>query len=213
MSDFDFNNAEPQRAMGELIPDGTVCLVVATLRPGGHGPGGWLKNNNDGTCSMADFEFTIDGGEYDRRKFWNMMVTEGSTEGQQKAANITRSKLRAMLESAFGVHPGDDSPDAIAKRQVSGWGAFDGLKFCAKVGIEKGGLKDKTAGPNSERYADKNVLKAALTIDESDYINPGPQQGSFQTAGKAVQTAAKAVGGATGAAVASAAATKPAWAS
>ena len=210
MSNFDFNNAEPQRAMGALIPDNTICLVVASLRPGGQGPGSWLKANNDGSCLMADFEFTIDGGEFDRRKFWSMMVTEGETDGQQKAANITRSKLRAMLESAFAIHPGDDTQDAVTKRQVSGWGAFDGLKFCAKIGVEQGGLKDKTAGPNSERWPDKNVLKAAITPDESDYINPGPQQAGFQTAGSAVQSAAKAAGGGTAAAVAS---TKPAWAS
>lgn len=175
MSTFDFNNAEPQRAMGALIPDDTVCLVVAKLRPGGHGPGNWLKTNKDGSCLMADFEFVVDGGEHDRRKFWSMMVTEGETDGQQKAANITRSKLRAMLESAHGVMPGDDSPEAIAKRQVSGWGAFDGLRFCAKIGVERGGLKDVTAGPNSERYPDKNTLKAVITPDERDYVSPGPQ--------------------------------------
>src|SRR5690606_10410982 len=123
MSDFDFNNAEPQRAMGALIPDNTVCLVVAKLRPGGQGPGGWLKTNNDGSCLMADFEFGIDGGEYDRRKFWSLFVTEGDTDGQKRAANITRSRLRAMLESAYGILPGDDSPEAIRKRQVAGWQA------------------------------------------------------------------------------------------
>jgi len=210
MSAFDFNDAEPQRAGGELIPDNTVCIVVATLRAGGHGPGGWLKNSRTGDSLMADFEFTVDGGDYDRRKFWGNFVTEGVTEGQQKAANITRSRLRAMLESAFGVHPGDTSPDAMAKRQVVGWEGFDGLRFCAKVGIEKGGLKDKTAGPDSERYADKNVLKAAITPDETDYLNPGPQIGTMKTAGAAVQSAAKAVGGQTAKAVA--AASKPAWA-
>lgn len=205
MSDFDFNSAEPQRGGGDLIPDNTVCTVVATLRPGGHGPGGWLKNSKDGSSLMADFEFTVEGGEHDRRKFWGNFVTEGQTEGQQKAAAITRSRLRAMLESAYGVQPGDDSPEAMAKRQVAGWQAFDGLKFCAKVGIEKGGLKDKTAGPDSERYTDKNTLKAAITPDEPDYIAVA------QAAGAAVKSAAKAAGGGTAAAAAGGA--KPAWAS
>lgn len=208
---FDFNNAEPQFAGGTLIPENTVVLLVASLRPGQAGPGGWLKASQTGAV-MADFEFVVDGGQHDRRKLWGNYVTEGTTEGHAKAANITRSRLRAMLESAFGIHPGDDSPDAMAKRQVAGWQAFDGLKFCAKIGIEQGGLKDKTAGPNSERYSDKNTIKAVLTPGDDDYIAPGPQQAGFQTAGSAVASGMKAVGGAVAAAAPSAAA-KPSWAS
>lgn len=204
MEAMNFNDAEPQRG-GDLIPDNTVCMVVATLRPGGHGPGNWLKTNKVGDALMADFEFTVDGGEFDRRKFWGLFVTEGATEGQQKAAGITRSRLRAMLESAHAVHPGDDSPDAVAKRQVAGWQGFDGLRFCAKVGIEKG----------TDGYKDKNVLKAVITPDETSYLNPGQQSagmGGMRTAGAAVQSAAKAAGGGTAAAVAAAGAGKPSWA-
>lgn len=210
MSDFNFNNAEPQRAIGDLIPDNTVCLLVLNVRPGQHGPGGWLKLNRDGTCEMLDIEFTIDGGQFDRRKVWENWVVAGQTDGQVKAGLITRSRLRAVLESAHGIDPADDSDTAQGNRQVAGWGGFDGLKICAKIGIETGGLKDKTAGPNSERYPDKNKVKAILTVADADYIAPGPQVG-MQTAGAAVQRAAAAAGGGTAAAVKSAA--KPAWAS
>ena len=171
MSDFDFNNADPQREMGALIPENTVVLVVASLRPGGNGPGGWLKASSTG-AQMLDFEFTIDGGEFDRRKVWENWVTDGVTEGHAKAANITRSRCRALLESVHGISPKDDSAEAVAARRVDSWGDFDGLRFCAKIGIEPGGLKDKTAGPDSERYADKNKLKAILTPDDDDYIAP-----------------------------------------
>lgn len=208
MSDFDFNNAEPQRAIGDLIPDNTVCLLVLNVRPGQHGPGGWLKLNRDGTCEMLDIEFTIDGGDFDRRKVWENWVVAGQTDGQQKAGLITRSKLRAVLESAHGVDPADDSETAMAKRQVAGWGGFDSLKICAKIGIETGALKDKTAGPNSERYPDKNRIKAVLTLADIDYISPGQQVG-MQTAGAALQRAASGAAPATKAAVAA----KPAWAS
>ena len=177
MTNMDFNDADPQRAGGgSLIPDETVALVVATLRPGQAGPGGWLKLSNNTGCLMADFEFTVDGGEFDRRKFWGNFVTEGSTEGQQKAANITRSRLRAMLESAHGIIPGDSSQAAMDRRQVSGWQGFDGLRFCALIGVEQGALKDKTAGPNSERWPDKNVLRSVITPDDERYISPGPQR-------------------------------------
>jgi hypothetical protein len=211
VTSFDFNDAEPQRAGSfELIPEGTIVLVVSKLRPGGFGHGNWLKNNNDGTCLMADFEFVIDGGEYDRRKIWSMWVVEGETDGQKKAANISRSRLRAMLESAHGVDPSDDSPNAMAARSVAGWQGFDGIKFCARVGIEKGGLKDKTQ-PNGERYPDKNILYP-VTPDDDDYIAPGPQQAGARTAGAALASAGAKAGGSAKAATAPAA-KKPAWAS
>ena len=175
MSTFDFNTAEPQQAgAGSLIPDNTIVTVVSTLRPGGHGPGGWLKTNSNGSCLMADFEFTIAGGPFDRRKVWSMFVTEGETDGQKTAAEISRSKLRAMLESAFAINPDDASPEAMKARFVSGWNGFDGLRFCAKLGIEKGKPKDPS-NPHSEIYPDRNTLKAIITPNEKDYVHPGAQ--------------------------------------
>lgn len=204
MSDFDFNEAEPQRAGGgELIPDGTIALVVSKLRPGGNGPGGYLRNSDSG-CQMLDFEFTVDGGDFDRRKLWSLYVVSGVTEGHEKAANITRSRLRAMLESARGIDPSDGSDDAMKARRADGWGTFDGLAFCVKIGVEQGGLKDKTAGPQSERYADKNVIKAVITPDDDDYIAPSPQAKAAAAATKPANTNAPST---------PAAANKPAWAS
>lgn len=204
MTSFDFNEAEPQRAGGgSLIPDNTIALVVVKVRPGGTGPGGYLKGSSTG-AEMLDLEFTIDGGDHDRRKLWSNYVTSGVTEGHEKASSITRSRLRAMLESARGILPTDGSPEAIAARKADGWGAFDGLVFCAKIGVEQGGLKDKMAGPQSERWDDKNVIKAVITPDEPHYIAPTPQA-------KAASAAAKPAN--SNAASAPAATAKPSWAS
>lgn len=190
MTALDFNDAAPQFAgAATLIPEDTVAVVAASLRPGGHGPGNWLKPSGDGSCLMADFEFTIDGGEFDRRKFWSLFVTEGTTEGQQKAAAISRSRIRAMLESARGVSPSDDSPAAQKARQVDGWQALDGLRFCARIGVETGKVKNPATG---ERYADKNVLKAAVTPEQDEYISPGPQAANTsKPAGAAAAPASK----------------------
>lgn len=202
MDNFDFSEAEPQRAGGgSLIPDNTIALVVVKVRPGGAGHGGYLKASNTG-CEMLDLEFTVDGGEHDRRKLWSNYVTSGVTEGHAKAANITRSRLRAMLESSRGILPTDTSAEAIQGRKANGWGDFDGLVFCAKIGIEQGSLKDKTAGPQSERYDDKNVIKAVITPDEDHYIAPSPQAKAAAAAQKPANE-----GGAPAASV------KPAWAS
>lgn len=206
MSDFDFNNAEPQRAMGALIPEDTIALVVINLRPGQHGPGGFLKLGSTG-AEMLDLEFTIDGGEHDRRRLWENWLTGGNTDGHAKAAAITRSRVRAALESAHGIHPSDDSEAAMQARRINGWGGIDALKICVKIGIEQGGLKDKT-NPGGDRWPDKNVIKAILTPADRDYIAPGPQIGGFQTAGAAAQ---RVVAAAKPAAASGAA--KPAWAS
>lgn len=212
MTNLDFNNAEPQKTgFGELIPNNTTVILVASLRPGGFGPGGWLKNTKAGDALMADFEFTIDGGSFDRRKVWGMYVVDGETEGQKEAAAISRSLMRAMLESAFGIDPADDSPGAMERRQVSGWEAFDGLRFCGRLGIQRGELKDKTNGPDSERFADKNILREAVTVDNPKYMPPG-----FQNATSGQKTA---LGGAVAqqkpktAATSGGTTAKPSWAS
>lgn len=156
---FDLNQAEKQTSGDGLIPDGTVVPVHATLRPGGAGDGGWLKRNRDGTCMMMDFEFTIVEGQYARRKFWTLLTVEGETEGQQKAADISRSRLRAMLESARSIDPNDETEKALNGRRVGSLGDFDGLRFWAVVALEKG----------KDGYKDKNVLKAVVTPDKKDW--------------------------------------------
>lgn len=212
MSNMDFNNAEPQRAGfgGDLIPNDTVALVVMTIRPGQQGDGGWLKGNNAGDALMIDAEFTVDGGDFDRRKLWGNYIVDGTTDGQQKAAAISRSLLRGMLESAHGIEPGDNSAEALAKRQVTSYGDFSGIRFCARIGVEKGNLKDKTAGPDSERWPDKNIIRAAVTPDDDDYIAPyaGGAASTFKPVGKvAAGVVAKAAQQ-----KAATPAAKPAWA-
>lgn len=200
---FDFNDAPEQRAgfSGDLIPEGTIAIVVASLRPGGYGDDGILKNSNDGSCQMLDFEFTIQGGDFDRRKIWNMYVVNGTTEGQETATKISKSALRAMLEAARNIQPSDASPAAVQARQISGYGDLNGLTFPVEIGVDAGKLKDKTAGPASERWPDKNIIRSVVTPDREEYASAGVSAPS----GGAVKAAAT-----TGAA--KPAAGKPSWA-
>lgn len=155
---YDFNDAETQRT-GELIPDGTIVPVHMTLRPGGAGDEGWLKLTKAGDGQMLDCEFTVIEGEYARRKFWSLFTVEGTTEGQKKAVGITRSRIRAMLESARGIDPTDESDKAVEARRIHSFADLDGLRFWAVVGLEKG----------TDGYKDKNVLKAVITPDRRDW--------------------------------------------
>ena len=133
----DFNDAPEQRDFSDLIPKGTIASIRITVRPGGAGDGGWLKRSKDGGCEMLDLEFVLVDGEYARRKFWANMVIAGTTDGHSKAAEINRSRLRAILESARGIKPDDTSAEAREKRKAS-IADFDGLTFIGKVGIEPG---------------------------------------------------------------------------
>jgi hypothetical protein len=202
MTMFDFNDAEGQRSgfSGSLIPEGTIAIVTASLRPGGGGTEGILRNSDSG-ASMLDFEFTIQGGEFDRRKILNLYVVDGVTEGHEKAKNISKSALRAMLEAARNIDPSDTSPAAIEARKIAGYADLNGLTFPIEIGEEKGNLKDKTAGPNSERWPDKNIIRSIITPDREEYASAGVS---------APAKAAVKVATATGAAKPSAG--KPSWA-
>lgn len=159
MSALNFNDAEAQRE-GGLMPEGTVSLAVMTLRSGGHGDGGWFARSKSSDQLMLDAEFTLCGDKFATRKVWKYFSFS------ENAEPVSRSQLRAALESAFKIDPADDSPDAMAKRIVPSYGAFDGLTVCIKIGIEKG----------KDSYPDKNTLRGFVTPDRKEYIYPGPQQ-------------------------------------
>lgn len=176
--DFNFNTAEKQTG-GELIPDGVIVPVVMNIRPGGVGEGGWLTASKSSDAEMLNCELTVCDGPYAKRKiFTNMTVSGGSLndKGESKGGNITRSTLRAILESARNINPNDMSEEATNKRTISGFGDLNGIVFLMKVGIEK----DKTG-----QYADKNKIKTIITPDMRQYAegftkekpNEQPQQG------------------------------------
>jgi hypothetical protein len=192
----DFNGAPEQRE-GGLIPEETICVVHMTVRPGNAGEGGWLKRSKIGDSLAIDAEFTVVEGANAKRKFWKLFTIEGASEGHQRAGEISASQLRAILESARGVRPDDESEQAKAARRVASWGDFNGLRFIAKIGIEKG----------KDGYKDKNTLDAAITPDRKAWHRVEqvvqPVQGMTTAGAAAAGVVAKAATAPTG---------KPSWA-
>ncbi len=172
-TNFDFNNAPQQQDMSELIPTGTIAKMVITIRPGGVGPDGLITQSKSSPAQYLDCEFTISSGKYNKRKFWqNIMVAQTS----EKAVNISKSTLRAMLESARNINPNDASDNAIAARRVSGYQDFNGIDFVGKIGIDK-------AKANSG-FDDKNKLAAVVTPDKKEYqtiVQGGEIDGTAQS--------------------------------
>ena len=113
---------------------------------------------------MLDVELTVVDGQFARRKLWERFVLAGTTDGHATAAEISRGKLRAILESARGIKPDNASPQARAARTVP-LKAFDGIRFIAKIGIEKGADKGNGGG----HYPDRNILLQVITPDRKDW--------------------------------------------
>jgi hypothetical protein len=156
---IDLNQAGQQRSADDLIPDGTIVPVVAVLRPGGAGDGNWMKRSKVGDSLALDFEFTVLEGPFAKRKFWSLFTIEGETDGQKKAGEISVARLRAMLESARGIDPAAEDEKSVNARRLTSWADLDGLRFWAKVAVEKG----------KDGYKDKNQLKAVVTPDHKEW--------------------------------------------
>ena len=173
---LDFNTAETQTSgSGELIKDNTIAPVRLSMRG--------EKTTNAGDARMLDCEFVITEGPYAKRRFWGlMMITSNGSVGHDKAVQITSSRIRGMLESAYGVYPDDESEGAMAARVLSDWTDLDGLEFVAKIGIEKG----------TQGYSDKNVLKSAVTPDSTDYAGFKPAKPKASAPAQAQKTEAPA---------------------
>jgi hypothetical protein len=155
---FDMNDAEPQQG-GNLIPNGTFAKVMMKLRKGGiDGDGevdkGLLRASKTpgSDVRMLDAEFTVLEGPHARRKFWQMFTVKGGKldeNGVSVGWLVSRSQFRAMIDSALGLDPKDQSEPAKAKRLLRGLADLDGITFVAKIKVEK----NRTPG-----YADSNKL-------------------------------------------------------
>lgn len=161
---LDFNDAPEQIPFGELIPNGTIAKLQMNIRPGGEGENGILKASKSSDAMMLDVEFTVVDGPFARRKFWQNMVVSGGNlddNGDSKGGKITKSSLRAILESSRGIAPTDMSAQAMQARKVSGYHDFENMIFIGKIGVQKS--KDP-------KYPDdKNQLSSVMTPDKKEY--------------------------------------------
>lgn len=166
---YDLNDAQPQMApMGELISDGAFAKVKMTVRPGGLNgatpmDAGLLKASQSSDAKLLDCEFTVVSGPYVRRKFWqNFTVAGGKLDerGQSKGWNISKSTFRAMVDSALGLDPKDESASAKQKRVIQGLKQLDGIVFAARIMVEPA---------SNPQYKDQNKLANVVLPGEPQY--------------------------------------------
>ena len=166
---YDLNDAGPQMTpAGELIPDGTFAKLRMTIRPGGSNgatpmDAGLIKASPSSDAKMLDCEFSVVDGPYARRKLWQSYTVAGGKldeKGQSKGWNISKATFRAMVDSALGLNPKDESPEAKSKRMLQGLKQLDGITFVARIMVEPS---------ENQRYRDQNRIANVVTADEPQY--------------------------------------------
>jgi hypothetical protein len=177
MSSLDFTRVGDQRSF-EVIPDNTICTVQMTVRPGSVGDGGWLTRAKDGNSEHLNCEFVVVDGPHAKRKFWDRLTVTGTNHAE--AIDIATRRLKAILLSARGVRPDDNSDAAKAALRLRNYGDFDGLRFVARLGTE----------PPKDGYAAKNTIKEVITPEKADWKKP--EQIDRDLLGKATNTATPA---------------------
>ena len=157
----DFNDAEAQREFA-LIPPKTLAKVIMTIRPGGYDDqsqgwtGGYATRSDKTGAVYLNAKFTILEGPFAKRVVFGLIGLY-SPKGPDWT-NMGRSFLRAILNSARGIHPADQTPQAQTARRIRGFADLDGIEFVVRIDVEK-----------DQNGEDKNVVKAAIQPDSKEY--------------------------------------------
>ena len=195
----DLNDAEEQREFA-LIPPKTLAKVIMSIRPGGYDDpsqgwtGGYATRSDKTGAVYLNAKFTILEGPFAKRVVFGLIGLY-SPKGPDWT-NMGRSFLRAILNSARGIHPADQTPQAQTARRIRGFADLDGVEFVVRIDVEK-----------DQNGEDKNVVKAAIQPDSKEYaalmgaVSRAPMPtGGFSTSAHATPAAAPAVS------------TRPTWA-
>jgi len=137
-----FNDAEEQMSY-ELIPHKTIAKVRLLIKKGNHVTDefkdGWATKSRAGTSIYLACEFVILGGEYENRKIWSNIGLH--SDNSPKFAQMGRTMIKAILDSAHGLHPADKSPEAEKMRTIKSFADLDNLQVVAEITINYKGDK------------------------------------------------------------------------
>ncbi len=182
---LDLNNITPDEGNDfSLIPHGTIARAILYIKPQIDGvtipdlaQDAIFRQSATSSAKWIECEFTIIGGQFDKRKVWHNLFFDGD---KKNASGVSMSKeiglrtLRGLVDSAKGLSPADMSPEANALRQIPSLDAINGMEFCIKIAVEKG----------TNGYEDKNKMLAPITVNQEGYIGggnaPAPVQPTVQ---------------------------------
>jgi hypothetical protein len=158
---IDLNEAGGQREF-DLIPADTIVTLAIKVRGGGAGPDGTLRRSKDGHSEGLDLEFSVCDGKFAKHKLWTLLTLQGESAGHAEAGRIAAATLRAIIESARGVRPDDQSEAAKQQRRLASYLELDGMRFVGRIGIE----------PAKNGYDAKNKLASVITPEMQAWRKP-----------------------------------------
>ena len=135
-----FNDAEEQMSY-ELIPHKTIAKVRLLIKKGNHVTDefkdGYATLSKAGSSIYLACEFVILSGEFEHRKIWSNIGLH--SDNSPKYAEIGRSTIKAILDSAHSLHPADKSPEAEKQRTIKSFADIHGLACLAEITINDKG--------------------------------------------------------------------------
>ena len=155
---MNFNDASLQASF-ELIPANTSAKARLVIKAGNDSQDPLITHGKNGSTSYLNCEFIILEGVYAKRKVFDKIGLAGSDVW----VNMSKARIRAILESAKGINPKDMSEIAMAARKINSFEELNGLDCVIKIGIER----DKQG-----QY--KNRVAAIITpehISYNEYMN------------------------------------------
>lgn len=154
----DFNDAEDQVSY-ELIPHKTIAKVTMIIKKGKYTtpdfPDGYATKSNSTNSVYLACEFVVLNGPYEHRKVWGYIGLH--SDSSDKYAEIGRSTIKAILNSAYSIHPKDNTAAAVKQRAIKSFGDLENLEFVAEIIIN-----DKGQNP-------RNEIKTIITPDHPKY--------------------------------------------
>jgi hypothetical protein len=153
-----FNDAEEQMSY-ELIPHKTIARTRLMLKKGNHVTNefkdGYATLSKAGTSVYLACEFLILSGEYENRKIWSNIGLY--SDKSPKYAEIGRSMIKAILNSAHVLHSADKSPEAEKLRTIKSFADLENLICVAEITINDQGDKPR------------NEVRTIITPDHARY--------------------------------------------
>lgn len=135
-----FNDAEEQMSY-ELIPHKTIAKVRLLIKKGNHVTDefadGYATLSKAGTSIYLACEFVVLSGQFEHRKVWSNIGLH--SDNSPKFAEIGRSMIKAILDSAHSLHPADKSPEAEKQRTIKSFADIHGLACLAEITINDKG--------------------------------------------------------------------------
>src|SRR5262249_37690469 len=178
---IDLNDAETQ-GNRELIEPGVYGLEIH-VKEGHAGKDGWLKLAKNQRSLMLQLECKVVSAvttkgkvvssqyagkvvkdwitlEFDETDAMHLpALTAADLERYRTSVRMGRSKLRAIVDSAHGLDPKDDSFVAKEKRKLARYEDLNGLVFYAQI--------EERAGQG--KYGPSNTIDFVITPDLPDY--------------------------------------------